>query len=336
MNTSEIDVPKTTNIVDIKLVDKGGNVVMEHSQHNHYSHKAWEYFFNDKYYGWGGDGGIVSVTNRPTGSVGDILYEPLWISGGPTSELNFMTTSVPSPNTSTDDGGSITSTIGYEYGGHTYIKNTKEYYFQHGGIDMTITCLGLGSPTTCHSYVIMDTPVVVTREHRLVVTYNTLFRDDSAIALTGGNVTYTDGNRIKIGEGILELGGTDHTFSVHCKKYRTHSNSIVTASHNLRDNHSSGNYGGMTIDTSDNSVNLSGEYSLQPVVITPNKRNYTFVIRYAIPPTHPAMTNVKTILFNYPSGDNQFELVFDTPITTQGDVQISFDIGMTLVANQET
>lgn len=336
MKTREIDVPKTTNIVDIKLVDKDGNVVMEHSQHNHYTHKAWEYFFNSKYRGWGNLGGISSVVDRSSDSYNDVLHEPLWISGGSTSELNFMTTSVPEPNTSTGSGESITSTIGYEYGGHMHIKNTKVYYFQHGEIDMKITCLGLGSPTACHSYVIMDTPVIVTREHRLIVTYNTLFRDDSAISLTGGTVTYTEGNRIKVGDGVLVWDGTDHTFSVYCEKYRTNHDRIMTASYYLRTHNTSGSYSGSTISASGVNVSVSGQWSLQPVVITPNKRNYTFVVRYVIPPTHPAMTNVKTILFNYPSSGNQFELVFDTPITTQGDVQLTFDIGMTLVANQET
>lgn len=334
MNYPKITIPSTTNLVEIILEDKDGNVVKRHSQENAYTYKAWEYFFNAKSGGWGNYGGIVTTTNRDVDNTYDILYERLWVSSDIGGGLDFMTTTIPTPNISSS-GGKIEAEIGYVYNGSPHIRNTRTYGFQHGGVDMTVRTLGLGT-TTCHSYIKLTSPIEVTREHRLIVKYHTMFKDDDVIDISDGSVKYKDNNRVSIGRGEIEMDNGTFPFEVFVSKYRTEYNkTIVSQSHGNRRYNTSLPYKGQIIDTEGKSTSLSGQWNNITTTISDNKRNYTYGSRYVIPPTHPKIVNAKTIFFDYQMGGNKFEVVFDTPLNTNGDVQITFDFVYTLVANQE-
>lgn len=341
MKYSQLETEATTNVVEVILVKKDGTEII--CQTNHYGYKAWEAIFGKRRYGrseiWWERATVAYVADTDIRYTSDgILQSRVWVSSSRDfSSLTFINHTLPAqtvllePTTNT-----ITVDLNYMHEGNSYIKNTRTYAAGHGTLDMEVSCLGLAYENQYDSYLTLDVPIRVTPEDRLIVVYSTLFRDP-AISVSGSSVTIDPVlNKVKTGEGSFEFGEVSEVYSyeVFNTKFKIEGSRLCLMCDQVADTTHGGTFTG-TIHQTVGTTPLNGALFTHPVVESVNRRTYSFRSTYTILPTFPPIVNATAFDFKIPSTNAKFEVVLDKPFTTNGDVQITFNLGFDMLANQE-
>lgn len=342
MKYSQLETKDTVNVVEIILISEDGTRKV--CQTNHYGHMAWEAIFGKRRRGyfdaWRGQAvaTFTADTDIRYANSSDILHSDVWVSSETDfSSLTFINRDLPIPNIKllpTSD--MVTVDLNYMYGGNSYIKNTRTYAAPHGTVDMTINCLGLTYEGHYDSYITLDTPIDVTPEDRLIVVYSTLFRDP-AITVSGDTVVIDPVlNKVKTGEGSFIFGedSTTYEYEVFNTKFQQEGTRLCLMCSHIADRTHNGEFTGK-INKTVGTENLTGDLVTHPVVESVNRRTYSFRSTYTILPTFPPIVNAVSFDLDIPFSDAKFQVVLDKPLTTVGDVQITFNLGFDMIANQE-